>query len=234
MSISGEPAHRSGVARPEPRPGPHPDPRPEPRPVERRGERREELLVGLRELFLAEGFLAFGVGNLAERLRCSRTTLYQVAPTKEQIVLHTVRAWFRDATVAIEAAVAEVDDPVARIETYLRAVARGLAPASPQFHADLASYAPAREIYRRNTELAGERVQSLVAEGVDQGRLRSVDAVFVGAVVARVMSAIQSGEITRATGLDDAAAYEHLAQLLIRGLRDPAADFEAGGAPVGA
>lgn len=199
-----------------------------------RGERRDELLVGLRDLFLAEGFLAFGVGDLAERLRCSRTTLYQVAPTKEQIVLRVVKAWFRDATVLIEAAVAEVDDPVAQIETYLRAVAKGLAPASPQFYADLATYEPAGEIYRRNTQVAGRRVQELVADGVRRGRLRSVDAVFVGAVVAHVMSAIQSGEITRATGLDDAAAYEHLAQLLIRGLRGPESAPDGGGGPSGA
>ena len=180
-------------------------------------------MAGLRELFLAEGFLDFGVGDLAERLHCSRTTLYSVAPTKEQLVLHVVRAWFRDATREIEGRVAAVDDPVERIETYLRAVARGLAPASAQFHADLASWAPAREIYRRNTELAAERIRALVAEGVEAGRLRAVDAVFVGAVVAQVMGAIQAGEIARATGLDDATAYEHLAQLLIRGLREPAA-----------
>lgn len=199
------------------------------RPGGARGDqRRDELLVGLRELFLAEGFLSFGVGDLAERLRCSRTTLYQVAPTKEQIVLNTVKAWFRDATTAIESAVAAETDPVARIEAYLRAVARGLAPASAQFYSDLADYEPAGEIYRHNTELAGRRVQELVREGVEQGLLRSVDAVFVGAVVTQVMAAIQGGQISRATGLDDAAAYEQLAQLLIRGLRDPGLDSEGG------
>ncbi len=187
----------------------------------RRDARRAELLSGLCDLFLAEGFLAFGIGDLAERLRCSRSTLYLVAPTKEQFVLKVVRTWFRDATAAIEAEVALADDPVLRIETYLRAVARGLAPASPQFYADLAAHEPAREIYRHNTELAAERIRGLVAEGVGTGRLREVDAVFVGAVVAQVMSAIQAGEIARVTGLDDAAAYEQLAQLLLRGLRDP-------------
>lgn len=187
----------------------------------RRDARREELVRGLRDLFLAEGFLAFGVGDLADRMRCSRSTLYLVAPTKEQIVLKVVRTWFRDAAVEIEAAVARADDPAVRIETYLRAVARGLAPASPQFYADLAAHEPAREIYRQNTELAAERIRALVAEGVADGRLRPVDAMFVGAVVAQVMSAIQSGAMARATGLDDAAAYEQLAQLLLRGLRDP-------------
>lgn len=189
------------------------------RTAERATARHEELLAGLRELFLAEGFLRFGVGELAERLRCSRSTLYSLAPTKEQLVLLVVRSWFRDQTAAIEAAVAEAADPVDAIERYLRAVAAALAPASPQFHADLAEFAPAREIYRRNTEWAADRVRELVADGVAAGALRAVDTVFVGAVVGRVMTGIQGGEIGAATGLDDAAAYERLADLLLGGLR---------------
>ena len=190
-----------------------------PRTTERAAARREELLAGLRELFLAEGFRGFGVGELAERLRCSRTTLYSLAPTKEQLVVKVVRAWFRDGAASIEAFVAASDDPVDRIERYLRAVAATLAPASARFHADLSAFEPAAEIYRRNTEVAVERVRALVTEGVDAGALRPVDAVFVGAVAARVMTGIQDGGIGAATGLDDAAAYEHLADLLLDGLR---------------
>ena len=78
---------------------------------------------------------------------------------------------------------------------------------------------PAGDIYRRNTEAAADRIRDLVAEGVASGALREVDEVFVGAVVAQVMTGIQRGEITRATGLEAAAAYDQLAQLLIHGLR---------------
>lgn len=185
--------------------------------------RRDELLAGLRELFLAKGFMGFGIGDLAEHLRCSRTTLYSVAPTKEQIVLTVVRSWFRDAAATVESAIERSTDPVERIELYLKAVAGALAPASAQFHADLQTFAPAGEVYRQNTELAGRRVQGLVSEGVREGVLREVDAVFVGAVAAQVMRAIQTGRMAEATGLDDAEAYERLAGLLIHGLRAPEA-----------
>ena len=64
---------------------------------------RRQLLDELIELFLAEGFLELGVGDLAARLRCSRTTIYQVADSKEQIVLAAVRGFFRRAAERIEA-----------------------------------------------------------------------------------------------------------------------------------
>ena len=180
--------------------------------------RRDEVLDELVELFLAEGFRGFGVGDLAGRLRCSRTTLYLVASSKEQIVLAAVRAYFRRAAERIEGEVASQPDPGARLHTYLTAVARELAPASPAFHADLAAYPPAAEVYEDNTRLAARRVQDLVTLGVESGAMRPVDAAFVGVAVAQVMTAIQAGTIAAATGLDDAAAYAGLADLVVRGL----------------
>lgn len=183
--------------------------------------RRAELLDHLVEMFLAEGFRGFGIGDLAARLRCSRSTLYAVAPSKEQIVLVVVRAYFRRAAERIEERVAAEPDPALRLHVYLTAVADQLAPASAAFHRDLAAYPPAAEVYADNTALAARRVQQLVTAGVQAGAMRAVDpvdAVFVGAAVARVMSGIQSGAIGAATGLDDAAAYARLADLVTRGL----------------
>ena len=179
---------------------------------------RHQLLDELIELFLAEGFLEFGIGDLAARLRCSRTTIYRVAETKEQVVLAAVRGFFRRAAERIEAQIAAEPDPGARLAVYLTAVAEELAPASDRFYADLQAYAPAAEIYEANTRLAAERVQDLVSAGVAAGSLRPVDASFVGAAVAQVMAAIQSGRIAAASGLADAAAYRALATLVVHGV----------------
>ena len=187
-------------------------------PSARTQARREQVLAGLIELFLTEGFLSFGVGDLAARLQCSRTTIYLVADSKEQIVLAAVRSYFRRATDRIEDRVAAEPDLGARLGVYLSAVAEELQPASERFHADLAAYVPAREIYQANTQRAARRVQDLVAAGVAGGAWRAVDAAFVGAAVAQVMSAIQDGAIGDASGLDDAAAYRALADLVLHGL----------------
>ena len=182
------------------------------------GPRRDELLDELIELFLAEGFLELGVGDLAARLRCSRSTIYQVAPSKEQLVLAAIRGFFRRAAERIETRVAAEPDPGARLAVYLTAVAAELAPASARFYADLQAYAPASVIYEENTRLAARRVQDLVTAGAAAGALRDVDASFVGAAVAQVMSGIHSGAIGRASGLADAAAYRALADLVMHGV----------------
>jgi len=179
--------------------------------------RREELLDELVTLVLAEGFAAFTLDELARRLRCSKSTLYGLAASKEQLVLAVVKRFFRRATVAVEERVAVPAGHRDRISAYLLAVAEQLQPASPAFFADLAAFPPARELYERNTRSAAARVQQLVTDGLEAGTIRPVNAPFVGAAVTSVMNAIHRGDITAATGLDDAAAYRELADLVVAG-----------------
>lgn len=178
--------------------------------------RGEELLDRLIELFLAEGFLAFGMGDLAARLRCSRSTLYLVASSKEQIIVTAVRRYFRRAAERIEERVEAEAHTGRRLQVYLAAVSDELAPASARFHADIAEFGPARELYEDNTRHAAQRVQDIVAAAVDAGTLRPVNARFVGAAVAEVMTAIQAGRIEAAAGLSDAEAYRALSDMVYR------------------
>jgi AcrR family transcriptional regulator len=180
--------------------------------------RQAQLLDQLEGLFLAEGFAGFTLDDLAVRLHCSKSTLYALADSKEQLALRVIRNFFRKATVAVEARTFTVQDPALRVTAYLTAVAAALAPAGPAFHRDLDSFAPGREVYERNTALAADRVRELIAEGVAQGRFREVHAALVADTVTTLMFRIGRGDTARATGLDDATAYRELAALLLHGI----------------
>lgn len=166
----------------------------------------------LLELYLAHGFLRFGVAELAARLKCSKSTLYVIAPSKEQIITATVRAYFKAATEVVERRVADHDDPATAVAVYLMAVAEELEPASAQFFADLHAFEPAGAIYRQNTALAAARVTELVTAAAPGEGTR---AVFAGAVAGTVMEAINRGDFESRTGLNDAAAYRELADMML-------------------
>jgi AcrR family transcriptional regulator len=180
--------------------------------------RQAELLDQLEALFLAEGFARFTLEDLAVRLHCSKSTLYALAGSKEQLAHRVVRHFFRKATEAVEAHTVRESDPGLRVVAYLTAVARALAPAGPAFRRDLDAFPPGRETYERNTALAADRVRQLIAEGVAQGRFREVHPALVADTVTTLMLRIGRGETSRATGLDDAAAYRELAALLLHGI----------------
>jgi AcrR family transcriptional regulator len=180
--------------------------------------RQAELLDQLEQLFLAEGFSRFTLDDLAVRLHCSKSTLYALAESKEQLAHRVIKHFFRKATAAVEAHTVTEQDPALRVTAYLTAVAGALAPAGPAFHRDLDGFAPGREVYERNTALAAERVRELIADGVARGRFREVHPALVADTVTTLMFRIGRGDTARATGLDDAAAYRELAALLLHGI----------------
>lgn len=185
--------------------------------------RREHLTEELIALFLEQGFLSFSVEQLAAHLRCSKSTVYSIAPSKEQIVTSVVRAFFRRATERVEARTTDAGTPADRIGAYLEAISVELEPGSPAFFADLDRFAPAMEIYRRNTEIAAGRVKELLTEGLDGDARSRLNIDFVGAVASLTMEYIHRGSIGATTGLDDAAAYRALADLIVAGMTPPIA-----------
>ncbi|NYH79172.1 AcrR family transcriptional regulator [Actinopolyspora biskrensis] len=189
--------------------------------------RRAELLDRLCDLFLAEGFAHFTLDELAARLHCSKSTLYTLARSKEQLAVRVVGHFFKRATANIELRVAEVADARSSMRVYLKAAAAELAPAGRRFIADMADNPATRACYEANATAAADRIRSVVHEGVRTGVFREVDAALVGEMVGLTISAIQRGEITERTGLSDAAAFDALSDFLVGGLAVPEEGREA-------
>lgn len=161
--------------------------------------------------------MELSIDDMARRLRCSKTTIYGVAESKQQVIAVVVRGFFRRATERVEQQIQAVDAAsTERIRAYLMAIAAELAPASPEFFADLDAYAPTREIYLENTRIAGERLKAIILQCVPAAS--QSEALFIGSVAAGVMTAIHRGEIESVAGLDDSAAYRALARLIVAGV----------------
>ena len=180
--------------------------------------RQAQLFDQLVELFLGDGFATLTIDALAGRLRCSKSTLYALAGTRDELVRAVVVYFFRRVTERVEAGLADAAGPRARLVAYLEGVAAQLKPASAAFFDDVAASPAAREIYERNTAAAARRVEQHVAEGVASGAFRPVHVGFVGDLISAAMVRIQQRRVAAATGLDDSAAYAELAALVVEGL----------------
>lgn len=180
--------------------------------------RRTQLFDALVDLFLAEGFAHLTLDEIARRLRCSKSTLYTLADSKEQLVKAATVHFFRRATDDVESRIRDIDSAREQITAYLSAVGTTLAGASERFMADLDTFDPAREVYERNTRIAARRVRELVDDGVARGEFRDVHAAFAADLVATMMVRIQQGGVRASTGLDDAHAYRELAAILTAGI----------------
>jgi AcrR family transcriptional regulator len=191
--------------------------------VRRPARRRETLMDELESVMLTEGFAHLTVDALARRLACSKSTLYAVADSREQIVVAVVERFFDQAARRLAERLAPLARSADRVAAYLSGIADELRPATPAFFADVAAFAPARGAYERNARIAAARVRELVAAGVARREFTAVDAGFVGELVAGAITSIQQGDLLERTGLDAAAAYDELATVVLRALVAPSA-----------
>ncbi|MGY1901100.1 TetR/AcrR family transcriptional regulator [Nocardia gipuzkoensis] len=183
--------------------------------------RHEELLAQAADIVLAEGFTSVTMDELAQRLACSKATLYSLAGTKEQLVQTITRRFFSTAADEIERTVVAESSHRQRIRTYLAGVGAAMRRHSPAFYDDMISYEPTARIYRKNSEAAARRVHELIDDGVRAGTFRDVNGTFAAQVVAVTIDAIQSGALLPTTGLSPGDAFSELGDLLLDGLSRP-------------
>jgi AcrR family transcriptional regulator len=186
----------------------------------RRGssERSEALLQQLEDLFLEVGFVDLTVDALARKLQCSKSTLYAIEPSRDQLVVAVVKHFFRYAAARIEAKVAEIHDPRDRVAVYLAGVGEEMRRMSPACYADMVASGTTRGIYDHNSRVAARRVQEMIREGITCGAFRPLHAEFVGQAVSLLIEGIQQGALLDRTGLSSGDAFVELAELVLSAL----------------
>jgi AcrR family transcriptional regulator len=180
--------------------------------------RQRALLSELEALFLAEGFAAFTLDDLAARLRCSKSTLYALAPSKEQLAVKVVAHFFRGAAERIETRIAGIDDARHLVGEYLAGVSDELKRASERFMADIAEFGPARETYQLNSRAAARRIKAFIDKGVADGHFRDVHARLIAEMTGLIIEGIQTGVLASRIDVPDAEAFTALGELLLGGL----------------
>lgn len=180
--------------------------------------RQRALLAELEELFLAEGFLGFTLDDLAAKTRCSKSTLYALAPSKEQLAVRVVTRFFKGAADMLEERIAGLTDAREIIGEYLAGISEYLNRASDAFMRDINDFAPTRAAYEMNSRAAAARLREFIKQGVGDGVFRQVHATLIAEMAAVLVESIQTGELGERTGVSDAEAFTALAELLLTGL----------------
>jgi AcrR family transcriptional regulator len=183
-----------------------------------RTQRQEAILDQLERLFLADGFRHLTLQDLTDELHCSRTILYALAPTKEELVLVVIDRWLQKVGVALNTAVDQARAPDERLEAALDGIGTSSLSATPRFMADMASYGPTNELHMKHARHAFRRLEDIITDGVTKGTFRQVDARFAAAVMHLVMTSISDGTLVERTGMFPGEATLEFKELLFRGV----------------
>ncbi|MGO4956301.1 TetR/AcrR family transcriptional regulator [Luteococcus sp. Sow4_B9] len=178
--------------------------------------RQREIFEALLTHFLAEGFADFTMDGAAQRLHCSKSTLYSLGRTGDDVIRRVLVSFFREVARRTDLALTTHRSPTLAMEAYFDAMAAAMEPASPAFMRDVATTPLARRVYETNTRLATEKIRSLVERGIQEGEFRKLPVDLTAHFIEVMLEHIQQGGVTATT---PSQAYAELGQLVLRGIQ---------------
>lgn len=136
---------------------------------------RERILGAARRHFLAEGFRAVTMDDLARGMGMSKKTFYRCFPGKTALLEAVIMHKFEEVAVDLASVTERADLAFpARLELMLMALQRHLGELQPAFLRDLGRDAP--ELFllarRRRAELINRHFGRLLKEGREAGMVR--------------------------------------------------------------
>jgi AcrR family transcriptional regulator len=183
--------------------------------------RQVEILDGLQEVFLTEGFRHLTIADLVDRLRCSRRTLYNLAPSREELVLLVIDRMLTDKGAQARHLSDSHDDPGEAVSIYLDAAVTMFVSADRAFSEDLESYLPTKHLYDRHVTVALRVLGRLIHEGANAGAFRPLHPPLVAEILDAAVERIRRPEVLARAGLSSSEAIEEVGCLIRQGLQAP-------------
>jgi AcrR family transcriptional regulator len=137
--------------------------------------RLHRVLDEAGELFSEEGFLHFSTEDLARRLRCSKRTIYAVAPSREKffeavIVQKVTKA--RDVTIA---AIRSAPSVQAAVLGCIRTSVEQVQNVSPIWLRDVRLFPAGRRAVEKWRADIADHLEHLINRGIKEGLFRSIN-----------------------------------------------------------
>ncbi|HUW17198.1 MAG TPA: TetR/AcrR family transcriptional regulator [Actinomycetes bacterium] len=194
-----------------------------------RGERRDQLMAAALEAFVALGYHAASMDDIAARAGVSKPVLYQHFPGKLELYLALLDASADGLLAAVRSALASTHDNQERVEgtvaAYFTFVSDQAGAFRLVFESDLTAEPAVRERVERVTEACAYAVSEVIAEDTD---LTPEAAMLLAAGLTGSAQVAARWWLTQDGALPQSAAQELVSALAWRGIsRFPRAD-EAG------
>jgi AcrR family transcriptional regulator len=179
--------------------------------------RQRELLDKLGAVFDG-GFADLTMAGLAARLNCSLRTLYELAPSRDELVLVVVdRNLWRIGRTAANAIDPDMG-PLDALRAYLRAATQAVSGTTQAFARDLAAVPAAQRLNDDHSAYLIAVAQSLLDLAVERGDIDPIDTAALARVMAGVGRDFSKPEVLATLRSSPKDAADAVVDILLAGL----------------
>jgi AcrR family transcriptional regulator len=180
--------------------------------------RLARLLEDVTALFLSEGFLHLTTDDIAKRLRCSKSTLYQIASSREQIFdIVVARYLSRIRDDGLAGARQAKDAPRAMLALLGAGVTAGR-EASWEFVRDTRRHAASRRRLDQHQRSRVADLERLIEAGIRRGAFQGFHPRLVAELILVLIGRVFEPDLLASVGLSLGEAYDEAYRLVEYGL----------------
>jgi AcrR family transcriptional regulator len=183
----------------------------------RLGARHREVLDQLESVILEDGFASITVAQLAAAVGCSRRTLYEIAPSKDTLVLIVLDRFLHRVGRTARHAIDESDCIAEQLRTYFNGAIE-LQRLTAAFANDLSDDPAARRLLDRHFRYVMAVLEELIEQGIERGQFRPVPAGVAAGVLAGSGLYFSQPQILNDVSLSRDEASAEIADLVLRSL----------------
>ena len=196
---------------------------PAPRPVLSRDreaqltDRQREVLDGLGLLF-DNGFAELTMAGIATHVGCSLSTLYDLAPSRDELVLTVIDRNLRRIGRQAIGAIDPGTEPLSAIRAYLVAANLAVAATTPAFARDQAATPATHRLATTHSDYLVAVTRTLLDLAVERGDIATTDTAAVARVVAGLGALFVLPENLEAIESTPKEAADAMVDVILRGL----------------
>ena len=173
------------------------------------------------ENLLEDGIANQTMSDIASNLRVSLRTLYEIAPSKEKLVISTIDRILTNIAKQALGSLKNIESSVDKLRTFTKIGNEAAGPRIQKYAVDLTRIKGADEMIRSHESAYIDHIKRLLEEAVEKDEIQSVDtravAIMLG-TVARIFSKKNHQEKLSASAEESA---NMISGLIIDGLVKP-------------
>ncbi len=177
----------------------------------------DEFIKELTTLLIVEGVSSLTIADIAQRVKCSRRRLYELAATKEELFVTICRDVFAANLEKGFAAARNESNGAKAIAVYLRATlnASGLSKTALM---DLDASESGRAVFDAYQLARVRGLEAMIDEGVRQGLLVPHNPRLVSEAILGAAHRLRNQQFLAETGLTIGGAFTEFYEIVLNGL----------------
>ena len=180
-------------------------------------ERQVEALVQLEKL-IQKGVPDLTMSEIASRLKVSLRTLYELAPSKDQLLLIAVdRILFRIGGRA-KKAIKNINSPLEQLKIYVNETGKAMDPACLAFTRDFGKLKGARDLVDSHEDYVVSMTKKLLERSVQKQLIKPIDISAFAMILSGLGREIYTNNLKSSLVKSPEEIYHEISEIIFLGL----------------